>query len=195
VLDRRELDLADLWTLSGIRPLEAALDGLDPALRERFGQLGLLTGAAPLPGSLRKLARDPRVAPAYSMGLVGLRLRAAIGRLVLDGDPAVARSMVGRPAVPMLCALTVHVTCQAPAIELAPVAAPRAVAVPGFPASALDDEDGPWHRAFPDARELGSDTAAFWDQVSTHGLRVPAAWVARGGGWPGLWSRAHHPRR
>ncbi|XVQ09865.1 hypothetical protein ACQP1W_46355 [Spirillospora sp. CA-255316] len=195
VLDRRELDLADLWALSGIRPLEAALDGLDPALRDRFGQLRLLTGAAPLPGSLRKLARDPRVAPAYSMGLVGLRLRAAIGRLVRDGDPALARSVTGRPTVPMLCALTVHVTCEAPAIELAPVAAPRAVTVPGFPASSLDDKDGPWYRAFPDARELGADTAAFWNQVSRRGLCVPAAWVARGGGWPGLWSRAHHPRR
>ncbi|MFC5753099.1 hypothetical protein [Actinomadura rugatobispora] len=190
VLDRRDLDLADLWTLSGIRPLEAALGGLDPALRERFGQLGLLTGAAPLPGSLRRLARDPRVAPAYSLGLVGLRLRAAIGRLVLDGDPAVTRSLTRRPAVPPLCALTVHVTCEAPAIELAPVAPPGAVTVPGFPASALDDEDGPWHAAFPGARELGADTGEFWNRVSRHGLRVPAAWVAGGGGWPALWSRA-----
>ncbi|WP_344592479.1 hypothetical protein [Actinomadura vinacea] len=183
-------DLADLWELTGIRPMDTALRALDPALRDRFGQLELLTGPGPLPASLRKLARDPRVAPAYSMGLVGLRMRAAIGRLVLDGDPAVLRSATRRTTVPMLCALTVHVTCGAPAIDLAPVTPPKTTTVPGFPPSTLDDEDGPWQQALPDARELGADTGVFWDRVAEHGLRVPATWL-NAGGWQSLWSRAH----
>ena len=194
-LDRHDVDLADLWALSGTRPMETALDGLDPALRERFGRLDLLTGTGPLPGSLRTLARSPQVAPAYTMNLVGLRLRAAIGRLVLDGDQALARSVARRPTVPMLCALVVHANAAAASSpDLVPVTEPRAVTVPGFPASTLEDEDGPWRRALPDARELGADTDAFWAGIAEHGLRVPVAWVSRGG-WTGLWSRAHHHSR
>jgi hypothetical protein len=196
---RGAVDLADLWDLTAIRPLRTALDGLDPSLHHRFGeQLVLLTGTAPLPGSLRKLVRRPQLAPAYSMGLVGLRLRAAIGRLLLDGDRAIIPSVTRRPARPMLCALTVHLACahdrDTSAIDLAPVTPPRIVTVPGFPESALSDPDGPWQRAFPEARELGSDTGMFWDGIAEHGLRVPAAWVAGGGGWPVLWARAHHTR-
>jgi hypothetical protein len=186
------LDVADLWTLSEIRPIRTALDGLTPSLRDRHDQLALLTTAGQLPSSLRKLVRMPQVAPAYSMNLVALRIRAAIGRFTLDGDPYVLRSVVRRPTVPMLCALTVHITCGAdPTPDLVPLMKPRVVTVPGFPVSTLNDEDGPWRRAFPDARELGADTDVFWHRVADTGLMVPASWVARGGGWPVLWARAH----
>ncbi|MFF0724479.1 hypothetical protein [Streptomyces sp. NPDC004134] len=61
--------------------------------------------------------------------------------------------------------------------------------MPGFPATGLDDPEGPWQRAFPAARELGADTGAFWDGVAADGLRAPASWLAAG--WPALWARAH----
>ncbi|WBB61172.1 hypothetical protein O7599_01025 [Streptomyces sp. WMMC500] len=181
---------AELWAATGVRPLAAAVTALDPALRDRFEQLELLDGAGPLPKALRALARRPAVAPAYAIGLMGLRVRAALGRLVDEDDPALARVVSRRPPAPLLCAAAVAVTCRAPAIPLAAVAEPRAVTVPGFPASSLDDPDGPWQRAFPAARELGADTATFWDGVAAGGLRAPASWLAPGG-WPALWSRAH----
>ncbi|GLZ02887.1 hypothetical protein Acsp03_03540 [Actinomadura sp. NBRC 104412] len=187
------VDLADLWDVTGIRPMRTALDGLSPSIHHRFERLSLLTTDSPLPGSLRRLARMPQIAPAYSMGLVGLRVRAAIGRLVLAGDATVVRSVARRPAVPMLCALTVHITCADPAIELVPLMPPRAVTVPGFPPSTLDDPDGPWRRAFPEARELGADTGLFWERIAENGLRVPPSWAADSGGWPVLWARAQHP--
>jgi len=68
------------------------------------------------------------------------------------------------------------------------VAPPGAVAVPGFPAASLND--GPWRRAWPDAAELGATTERFWDQIAAGGLLVPTAWLAAGGGWSALWSRA-----
>lgn len=188
------LDLAELWTMTGIRPLDTAVEALDPALRDRFDRLTLLSGDTPLPGSLRRLVRLPAVAPSYSLGLVGRRVRTAIGELACDDDPAVARAVTRRATVPMLCALVVTVTCRAPEIHLIPVAPPRTVTVPGFPTTGLDDENGPWQRAFPAARELGADTTVFWDRIAEHGLRVPAAWLGTGG-WTALWSRAHHPRR
>ncbi|NEA21687.1 hypothetical protein, partial [Actinomadura bangladeshensis] len=94
----------------------------------------------------------------------------------------------------LLCALAVAVTCSAPGADLAVVAPPRTVTVPGYPATSLADEDGPWQRALPAARELGADTSVFWDEIAEHGLRVPASWLAHGG-WPALWSRAHARRR
>ncbi|MFB4319174.1 hypothetical protein [Actinomadura sp. 21ATH] len=184
------LDLVDLWTLTSVRPLRTAVDALDPALRDRFENLPLLLGAAPLPGSLRRLVRTRAVAPAYSMNLVALRLRAAIGRLVAGGDPAIAAAVSRRTAEPLLCALVVTVTCGPAADGQVPVAPPGKVTVPGFPATALSDEDGPWQRAFPDARELGADTGAFWERVHADGLRVPAGWLPAGG-WNALWARAH----
>jgi hypothetical protein len=52
------------------------------------------------------------------------------------------------------------------------------VAVPGYPATALDSESGSWQRAFPDAGELSVDTSVFWDEIAEYGLRarVTARW-------------------
>ncbi|MEO3840864.1 hypothetical protein [Streptomyces sp. B22F1] len=189
-LDDGTVRPADLWAATGVRPLAAAVAALDPALRDRFEQLELLDGAGPLPKALRALVRRPAVAPAYAIGLMGLRVREALGQLLYEDDAALARAVSRRPPAPLLCAAAVAVTCRAPALPLAAVAEPRAVTVPGFPATTLDDPEGPWQHAFPAARELGADTAAFWDGVAAGGLRAPASWLAAAG-WPALWARAH----
>ncbi|MBO2463185.1 hypothetical protein [Actinomadura violacea] len=189
-LDTGAVPLARLWDATAARPLAAALDGLDPALRERYDQLPLLLGEPPLPKTLRRLVRLPAIADPYALDLAGRRVRAAIGRLALQDDPAVSRAVAHRPAGPLLCALAVLVTCAAPEIPLATVVPPRKIHVPGYPASTLKDEDGPWQRALPGAAELGADTGAFWDATAAHGLRVPASWLGAGG-WTALWSRAH----
>ncbi|GAA2123384.1 hypothetical protein [Actinomadura napierensis] len=185
--------LAGLWGATGERPLAAALEGLDPALRQRYDQLPLLLGEPPLPKTLRRLVRLPAIADPYALDLVARRVRAAVGRLAVQDDPAVARAVAHRPTEPLLCALAVLVTCAAPDVPLATVVPPREIAVPGYPATTLEDEDGPWRRALPDAAELGADTGLFWDEVAEHGLRVPASWLGAGG-WTALWSRAHSHR-
>jgi hypothetical protein len=186
-------DLDGLWTACGVRPLQTALQALDPDLRRRFDQLPLLLAEPPLPRALRALTKLPAIADAYALDLTGRRIRGAIGRLAASDDPVIAHPAAGRMGEPLLCALTVMITCQAPAIDLTPVMAPRAVAVPGYPVSTLSDEGGPWQRALPLARELGADTEAFWNEIAEHGLRVPASWLASGG-WTSIWSRAHtHP--
>ncbi|MDL4817801.1 hypothetical protein [Actinomadura opuntiae] len=192
-LDTGSVTLAGLWDATGERPLATALDGLDPALRQRYDQLPLLLGEPPLPKTLRRLVRLPAIAEPYALDLVARRVRAAIGRLAVQDDPAVARAVAHRPTEPLLCALAVLVTCAAPDVPLAIVVPPRKIAVPGYPATTLKDEDGPWRRALPDAAELGADTALLWDEVAARGLRVPASWLGAGG-WTALWSRAHSHR-
>ncbi|GGU07074.1 hypothetical protein GCM10010208_34510 [Actinomadura livida] len=192
-LDTGTADLTGLWEATGRRPLATALDALDPALRDRFDQLRLLLGEPPLPGQLRRLVRLPVLADAYTLDLAGRRTRRAIGRLARADDPVIARALARRATEPLLCALIVAVNCDAPGTEMAPLTAPRGIRVPGYPATDLENEDGPWRRALPAARELGADTAVFWDEVAAHGLRVPASWLASGG-WPALWSRAHTHR-
>jgi hypothetical protein len=172
------------------RPLRTAVAALDPALRDRFDQLPLLLGDPPLPKSLRRLVKLPAIGDAYALELAARHVRGAIGQLANRDDPVIASALAGRTAESLLCALTVMITCCAPGIDLAPLAPPRTVTVPGYPATVLNDENGPWQRAFPDARELGADTGAFWDQIAEHGLRAPASWLAAGG-WPALWARAH----
>ncbi|GLY91494.1 hypothetical protein [Actinoallomurus iriomotensis] len=193
-LDAGAVDLDALWAAGGIRPLTTAVEALDPAVRDRFDGLSLLVDGSPLPKSLRKLVKLPAVADAYALDLVARATRRAIGELANRDDPVIARAIAGRPAEPLLCALTVMVTCRAPAVDLTPVAPPRAVTVPGHPATSLADEDGPWQRAFPLAREMDADTGRFWDAIAEHGLRVPASWLGAGG-WPALWSRAHRRER
>ncbi len=189
-LDAGTVNLDDLWAATGVRPLQTAVGALDPALRDRFDQLSLLFSEPPLAKSLRRLIKLPATADAYAQDRAARGLRRAIGHLAIRDDPVIARALAGRITEPLLCALTVTIICCAPGIELMTVAPPRKVAVPGYPATALDDENGPWQCALPHARELGADTSAFWDEVAEHGLRVPASWLA-GGNWPALWARAH----
>jgi hypothetical protein len=193
-LDGAATDLVRLWADTGRRPLAAALEDLDPALRKRFDQLPLLLGEPPLPKTLRRLVKLPAVADAYSQDLMARRIRRAIGRLAVQDDPVITRALAKPTTEPLLCALTVTVACAAPDADLVPVTKPRTTTVPGYPVSTLEDEEGCWHRALPAARELGADTAVFWDEIAAHGLRVPSSWLAHGG-WTALWSRAHTHRR
>ncbi|MCK2212308.1 hypothetical protein MF672_000625 [Actinomadura sp. ATCC 31491] len=178
-----------LWQATGVRPLARALDALDPELRARHDQLGLLLSDAPLPGSLRKLSRHGAIASARSMELVGRRVRAALGRLARDADPVLARQVARDPGRDVLCALVVAVTCWDVSEPTVPVTGPGESAVPGYPRSDLEDPAGPWRRALAGAGELGADVDAFRDRVAAGGLRVPAAWLGTGG-WPALWQRA-----
>jgi hypothetical protein len=193
-LDGGATDLVRLWADSGRRPLASALDDLDPALRTRFDQLPLLLGEPPLPKTLRRLVKVPAIADAYALDLVARRIRRAIGRLTVQDDPVIARALAKPTTEPLLCALAVTAACGAPEAGLTPVMKPRTTTVPGYPVTTLEDEDGPWRRALPAARELGADTAVFWDEIAERGLRVPASWLAHGG-WTALWSRAHTHRR
>jgi hypothetical protein len=189
-LEAGTVTLPGLWAASGARPLRTAAAALDPALRDRFDQLSLLFGEPPMAKSLRRLVKLPAIADAYALDLAARRVRTAIGTLAVADEAVIARAVADRTTEPLLCALTVLITSRAPGIDLVTVVPPRKVTVPGYPVTALSDQNGPWQRALRDARELGADTAAFWDQVAEHGLRVPASWLAAGG-WTALWQRAH----
>jgi hypothetical protein len=189
-LDAGTVNLHELWAATGVRPLQTAVATLDPDLRDRLDQLSLLFSEPPLAKSLRRLIKLPAIADAYAQDRAARGVRRAIGQLAIRDDPVIARALAGRATEPLLCALTVMIICCAPVIELTTVAPPRKITVPGYPATALDDENGPWQRALPHARELGADTSAFWDEVAEHGLRVPGSWLA-GGNWAALWARAH----
>jgi hypothetical protein len=139
-------------------------------------RLAPLAEDAPLAGYLRPLARVPEVTEARATDLAGLRLRAALGRLIRAEDPDLARHVTGRPSQRMLCAMALAATTLAPGGVV--VTEPGATEVPGFPATDLTED--PWRRARADAAELGGEPA--------DGLRVPAAWIPRG--WPALWARA-----
>lgn len=186
------IGLPELWRATAVRPLALALNTLDPELRARFDPLDLLLADAPLPGSLRKLARHGAIAPARSMELVARRIRAALGRLARAGDPVLAQQVIRRADATLLCPLIIAVTTWPPSRPTVPITAPREATVPGFPRSDLEDPSGPWRRALPDAAELGADLDAFWDRIAAGGLRVPAAWLGNGG-WPALWQRATRP--
>jgi len=194
-------DLGGLWRATEVRPLAAAVAQLDPAVRERFGQLEFLLADAPLPPSVRRVARQPAVAEARTVDLVARRLRAALGRLARADDPVIAAAAPREVDTSMLCALVLAVSTAPgppPAAALTRITEPRRVAVPGFPASTLDDDAGPWRSAWPDAAELGADgsvTGAEADGTGVAGLMapiglvVPTSWLGRGG-WPALWARA-----
>ncbi|NJP98896.1 hypothetical protein HCN51_57395 [Nonomuraea sp. FMUSA5-5] len=186
--------LAELWRATAARPLEQALAALPhptPAGTGGRSPLTLLLLDAPLPGSLRKLARHEAVAPARSMELVARRIRAAVGRLARAADPVLAHQVTRRADTAVLCALVVAVTSWTPHPGLPTVAVsePGKTSVPGFPRTDLEDSAGPWQRALPGAVELGADLDAFWARVAAEGLRVPAAWLGHGG-WSALWQRA-----
>jgi hypothetical protein len=187
----RRIGLARLWAATGARPAATALAGLDPDLRDRYPALTRFAQPAPLPGALRALSRLPEIAPARSMDLVALRLRAALGRLVRAGDPVLADAVATGATTDALCALVTAITAWGDVSGTVAVTGTRQAAVPGFPASSLADPDGPWQRARTGAAELGAPVDAFWDEVGAHGLLVPAGWLGAGG-WPVLWQRAAH---
>jgi hypothetical protein len=181
-------DLATLWHATAIRPLAEALANLDPMLRQRFGYLGLLLTDAPLPAAPRRLARLPAVAQARSVDLVARRVRRAIGRMARADDPILARAVPPHADTAMLCALVLAVSTatRVPAHMLTPLTTRGTLAVPGHPASTLDDDNGPWQRAWPVAVELGADA----DWTGRHPpIVVPTSWLGPGG-WAALWARA-----
>ncbi|MFI6594713.1 hypothetical protein ACIBHX_00620 [Nonomuraea sp. NPDC050536] len=171
----QDTPLAELWAATGIRPLRAVLDNLDLTVR-----LAPLLADAPLPSSMRRLARHPDVAAARSMELVARRIRWTIG------TPSHLRGA----GTQVLCALVIAATARG---EGTPITVPGETAVPGYPASDLADPAGPWQQALDGAVELGADLDAFWERVLESGLLVPETWLD--GGWPTLWSRATHQDR
>jgi len=174
--------LADLWRASAVRPLAAAVADLPGADR-----LAPLLVDAPLPGSLRPLARRPHIAPARTADLVALRVRAALGILLRGDAPELAAAVRAAPDAGLVRAAALAVTTWGPTtLATAPVAPRGRVRLPGYPVSSL--RDAGWQAAWPDARELGADDDVFWDHIAAHGLLLPASWLT-GGGWPALWSR------
>ncbi|MGW4247938.1 hypothetical protein, partial [Nocardia sp. NPDC004722] len=192
-------DLPRLWTATATRPLALAVDTLDPAILTSHPRLHTITKDAPIPSkTLRALVKDPDIAAARSMDLIAQRLRAAFGRLFRADNPALAHAVTHYPTPDLLCALILATTC-APAhhIPTSSISAPRALTIPGFPTTTLDDPNGPWMSAWPAAAELGLATTAlgpdrehFWTHIADHGLLIPTAYLLAGG-WPTLWSRAH----
>ncbi|MDQ3790613.1 MAG: hypothetical protein M3422_25675, partial [Actinomycetota bacterium] len=180
------LSAAAIWRATSVRPLATAVSGLTPDLRTR---LAALTEGAPLPKTLRALVRRPEIAPAHAMDVVARATRKAMGTL-LDDD-ALTRSVARRPSPNLVCALTIATTCAIPStVDTTRVAEPGTTAVPGFPATDLLDEQGPWHHAIPAAADLGAQVDAFTTRVAEHGLLVPSALLGKGG-WQALWHRAH----
>ena len=183
-----EFGAAALWQATRVRPLAAAVGRLDPGLRE-YDRLGTLTDGSPLPRTLRALVRRSEIAPAYAMDVVARAVRAAMGELV--GDDVLARSVAHRPSTELVCALAIATTCAASTKDNSvQVLVAKKTAVPGFPASDLSDEHGPWQNALAAAADLGAPVESFWERIAEHGLLVPAALLDKGG-WPALWRRAH----
>ncbi|MFS8104298.1 hypothetical protein LFM09_45050 [Lentzea alba] len=182
------LSAKTLWQATRVRPLAAAVGRLDPELRS-YDRLDTLTEGSPLPRTLRALVRRPEIAPAHAMDVVARAVRTAIGDLL--GDLALARSVAHHPSTDLVCALAIATTCSTSTKDgSVQVTAPRATTVPGFPASDLSDENGPWQRALPATAELGVPVDQFWHRIAEHGLLVPEALLDKGG-WPALWRRAH----
>lgn len=182
------LSASSLWQATRVRPLAAAVAGLDPDLRE-YDRLGTLADGSPLPRTLRALVRRPEIAPAHALDVVSRAVRTAMGALA--GDDALIRAVARRPSTELVCALTIVTTCTPSTTDsTVPVSEPKKTTVPGFPATDLADEHGPWQHAMAAAAELGASVELFWEHVAEHGLRVPVALLGKGG-WPALWSRAH----
>ncbi|TDV54188.1 hypothetical protein [Actinophytocola oryzae] len=185
-LGNDNLTAAAVWRATEVRPLTTAIDRLDPRLRE-YDRLTTLTDDAPLPRTLRALVRTPEIAPAYAMDVVARTVRKAMGDLV--GSETLYRSAARNPSVEFLCALVIATTCTPTSQDTVRLVAPGATAVPGFPATDLSDEQGPWQQALPAAAELGTPVDSFDQRIAEDGLRVPTALLDRGG-WPALWHRA-----
>jgi hypothetical protein len=178
-----------LWRATSVRPLAAAVNRLDPGLRE-YDRITTLTAGPPLPRTLRALVRRREIAPAYAMDVVARAVRKAMGELA--GDEALARSVARRPTPELVCALVIATTCaiSSPVDGTVPLTTAGTTAVPGFPTTDLLDEHGPWQHALTAAADLSASVELFGQRVAEHGLLVPAALLGRGG-WPALWRRAH----
>jgi hypothetical protein len=179
--------VAELWEASAYRPLSSAVAELPASARDRLGPLG---EDVPLPRSLRRLARLPRIAPARNAELAALRVRAALGALIRADALEVAQAMGGRPHGGLLKAGVLAVTSWGglgAAGTVIAVAGRRRIRVPGYPLSTLRDET--WEGAWGDAVELGGARERFWDGIARHGLLVPASWLSAAD-WPVLWARA-----
>jgi hypothetical protein len=182
-----DVPVADLWEATAHRPLSGAVAAMPPAVRDKLAPLGT---DVPIPRTLRRLARLPRVAPARNAELVAIRLRTALGQLIREDAPELAQAMVRRPHRPLLRAGALAVTSWGglgTAGAVTAVTGRRRVRVPGYPQSSLKDEG--WQAAWPEAVELGAVPAEFWERIAAHGLLVPASWLGAGG-WPALWGRA-----
>ncbi|QOW36048.1 hypothetical protein [Nocardia seriolae] len=195
-LDGRPSILPRLWAATGVRPLAAAVEALDPGVLARYPRLRGLTADAPLPSQvLRTLAKDPDIAAARNQDRVAHRIRAILARLARTGDASFTAALTRHPTPDLLCPLVLATTAASRhRIPVSAITGPGADVVPGFPATSLSDSEGPWAAAWPAALELGTDKAEFADQFSRTGLLVPAAWLGAGG-WPALWSRAHLKQR
>jgi hypothetical protein len=178
-----------LWRATAVRPLAAAMAGLDSSMRERNPRIEQLLGDGPLLALPRRLDRIASIGEARSVELVARRLRRALGRLARAADPVLAPLVPRHAGTELLCALVLAVSTgsTAPPSALTRVTEAGQARVPGFPASTLDDDDGPWRVAADNARELG----ARLDWSESHpALAVPTDWLGRGG-WPALWARAN----
>jgi hypothetical protein len=185
----RHLGFAAVWSATGVRPLATAVAALPEELRGRYRALDRLAGDDELPRSLRALVRAPAIAPGRALDAVNARLRGAIGRLARAGDPALAAAVAAEATLPALCALVTAVSLWDGIDGVVRVVPPGTTRVPGYPASTLDDPDGPWQRARAAARELGGPVDECPDRIAVTGLVVPAAWLA-GADWTVLWRRA-----
>jgi hypothetical protein len=147
-------------------------------------------------GAMAAFVRSPEIAPAYAMDVVARAVRTAMG--VLLGSDALARSVARRPTPELVCALAIATTCATQSIidgaddtdGAVQLVAARRTMVPGFPATNLFDEHGPWQHAMPAAADLGAPVDLFAERIAEHGLLIPAALLGKGS-WPALWRRAH----
>jgi hypothetical protein len=182
-----DVPIADLWEASGHRPLSAAVAAMPAAVRDRLAPLG---ADVPIPRTLRRVARLAQVAPARNAELVAIRMRAALGELLRQDAPELARAVAGRPPRQLLRAGVLTVTSWGGLGTAGPVTAVtgrRRIRVPGYPQSSL--KDGSWQAAWPDAIELGAVPEGFWGRIAGQGAVVPSSWLG-GGDWPALWGRA-----
>lgn len=128
------------------------------------------------------------------------RLRAAFGRLAIEGDDTFAAAMAAGPATAVLAAAVLAVTASGPAgrgqpLVSVPIGPDGAVGGPG--GVVLLSPSGPWARAWAEAPELGVDLGPLLRQAETGtlpALLVRALWLGRGG-WHALWRRAARARR
>lgn len=182
-----DLDASALWRATSVRPLATAVARLDPA---QYDRLTTLTSDAPLPRTLRALVRSPEIAPAYAMDVVARAVRKAMGELV--GGEALHRSIARKPSPELVCTAIIATTCAHPSTvdRVVRLVAAGTTTVPGFPATDLLDEQGPWQQALPAAADLGTPVELFGERIAEQGLLAPAALLGRDG-WLALWRRAH----